>query len=222
MFGAKVVMVVALLVGTVVSEAQPVIPMKFKSEEANKEVKETDSFTYYRATGDSTSLVALEDERLYYRLVSKKQLSKIKVEGPIVSSGETYSQHGVWRQYNEQGTIAIEGAYRRGLQVGLWQVYYGSGKIHEEWSFGIIEDKDGVYSCVTGAYNEYYANGGLKVRGYYTAVRSRVSDTEIVEDPVSGEKKNQVVYKSVYSPRKVGLWEYYDEQGELIKKEDLQ
>jgi antitoxin component YwqK of YwqJK toxin-antitoxin module len=201
--------------------AQALIPIKFTSEDDNLLLKENDSLRYYTATGDSVNIVAINEEALYYKLVNKRNKAKTVAEGGIVADGDSYLQHGHWVQYYTNGVAEIKGNYMRGKPVGEWETYYKDGKVKTTVHYALITDKDGTNTCISGVYKEYFANGRLKTLGYYTADRNRYQDTLQVEDPISGSKQVKTLYKSVYTPRKIGEWEYYTTEGELEKKEEL-
>lgn len=201
--------------------AQGLIPIKYVSEEDNRLLKENDTLRYYAASGDSVNVVAINEELLYYKLVNKRKKSKVVAEGGIIPNGDGYLQHGHWIQYDANGSVEITGSYLRGKPVGSWATYYQDGRVKTEVHYAMITDKDGTNSCMSGEYRDYYANGKLKTLGFYTADRNRYQDTLLVEDPLTGGKLVKTLYKSVYTPRKTGLWEYYTDEGELEKKEDL-
>ncbi|MCF8450894.1 MAG: hypothetical protein K9G49_13560 [Taibaiella sp.] len=204
-----------------VTQAQSLIPLKFKSEDDNRLLKENDSLSFYAATGDTANVVAINEETLTYKLVSKKDRKRVVAEGGILAEGEGYLQHGRWVQYHNNRNAAIAGSYLRGMPVGKWEEYYPDGRIELSYHYAIITDKDGTNTCMSGEYLEYYNNGKLKVSGFYTALRNRTPDAQTVEDPVTGAKINKTVYKSVYTPRKTGIWEYYSESGEQEKREEF-
>ncbi len=201
--------------------AQVLIPIKFVSEEDNRLLKENDTLRYYVASGDSINVVAINEELLNYKLVNKRNKLKVVAEGGIIPDGDSYLQHGHWRQFYSNGSAEITGSYLRGKPVGSWETYYQDGRVKTAAHYALITDKDGTNTCMSGEYREYYANGKLKTLGYYTADRNRYQDTLQVEDPLTGSKLVKTLYKSSYTPRKTGFWEYYTEEGELEKKEDL-
>ncbi len=201
--------------------AQVLIPMKYVSEDENRLLKENDTLRYYAATGDSLNVVAINEEALIYKLVNKRNKSKVVAEGGVVPDGDSYLQHGHWIQYHSNGAAEITGSYLRGKPVGNWETYYKDGRVKTAAHYALITDKDGTNTCMSGEYKEYYANGKLKTLGYYTADRTRYQDTLQVEDPLTGGKQVKTLYKSVYTPRKAGYWEYYTEEGELDRKEEL-
>ena len=200
------------------SFGQSPIPFKFTSDDDNRLVKENDSVKMYRATDDTGSLVSINEEASYYKLLTKSR--KVLAEGAFVADGDKFLQEGKWVQYFENGKIMLSGNYKRSKAIGTWEEYYANGKLRTVSNYGGVVDKDGLSTCLSGSYQEYYNSGRLKLNGFYAAERRKVSDTMEVEDPVTGSKVYKVVSLSVYKPVKAGTWEYYTESGELDKKED--
>lgn len=201
-----------------IAYAQSPIPFAFTSDDDNKLIKENDSVKLYRATNDTASIVSINEETNYYRLLTKSH--KLIAEGSFSIEGERNLQEGKWFQYYDNGKVMLTGYYKKSRPVGTWEEYYSSGKIKAIKNYGIIIDKDGTSTCLSGSYQEFYSSGKLKVNGFYGAERKKVSDTVEVEDPVSGSKIKKVVSQSVYKGEKTGTWEYYTEEGEVEKKEE--
>ncbi len=209
-----------LTIATNVS-AQTLIPFRYTSEDENKLLKENDSVRFYAATGDTSAAVTINEETLYYKQVYKRSRKKIMAEGGIVAEGEGYKQQGNWIQYHPNGKKQIEGSYHHGKPVGQWSEFYADGTLKLLYHYAIISDKDGMNTCISGEYKEYFPDGKLKISGFYSADRTRKTDSVIVEDPVSGKQLSKTVSKSVYTPRKAAYWEYYTEEGELEKREEF-
>lgn len=201
--------------------AQNLIPFKYTSEDDNKLLKENDSLRYYAATGDTSNVVAINEETMHYKLVNKKDRKRIIAEGDIVGESDKYLQSGRWVQYQPNGRLSIAGNYYRGKPVGKWEEFYADGKVKLSYHYALITDKDGMTTCMSGEYFEYYNDGSVKVSGYYAADRNKKTETTSVEDPVTNNTVTKTISKSVYTPRKAGLWEYYSDSGEVEKKEEL-
>lgn len=214
-------LLIALAFSTCTASAQELIPFKYKSEEDNKLISENDSVRVYVAAGDTGMAVTINEEILFAKMVYRRNKKKVIAEGTIIAEGDGYVQHGGWMMYHSNGAPKISGSFVKGKPAGAWQEYYTSGKPKKTYHYAILSDKDGTYTCMSGAYNEYYETGGIKVTGFYLAERSRTTDTQTVEDPISGEKKVNTVSRSIYKPRKTGPWEYYNDAGEAEKKEEL-
>jgi hypothetical protein len=203
------------------SHAQSLIPMKYVSDDDNKLLKETDSLRYYAARGDTSNIITINEETLFYKLVNKRAKKRIVAEGGLSPLDDTYLQQGCWIAYHPNGKPQLKGCYHKGKPVGNWQEYYATGTLKSSFHYAIISDKDGINTCMSGAYTEYYPDGKVKVTGFYAADRTRKRDSVIIEDPVTGATFRKTLSKSVYSPQKTGYWEYFDETGELEKREEF-
>jgi len=215
----KLLLAVSFLLISMQSYAQRTIPFSFTSDDDNKLVKENDSVKFYRATDDTANIVSINEETSYYRLLTKSK--KVVAEGLFVVDGDRNLQEGKWTQYHDNGKIMLTGYYKKSKPIGTWEEYFANGKIKTVTNYGIITDKDGLSSCMSGSYQEYYNNGKLKVNGFYAAERKKISDTIEIEDPVSGIKSRKIVSQSAYRSQKAGTWDYYTENGEFDKKEDF-
>jgi antitoxin component YwqK of YwqJK toxin-antitoxin module len=71
----------------------------------------------------------------------------------------------------------------------------------------LIYEGDFYTDCGVGNYIEYYSNGNIKVKGQYK--RNLIKEWNL-------SKSNE------WCAIKVGVWEYYDEKGNLIKSEEYQ
>ena len=195
------------------------IPFQFSSEEDNRLLREDDSMKYYVASDDSLLEVALNEENSWYRLLG--QGKKVVAEGAYVQDGDKYLQDGIWTQKFENGKIKMTGAYQHGTPIGTWQEYYVNGNLKTLANYGIFLADGQVYSCLSGSYQEYFKSGRLKVNGYFLSKLSSYKDTMEVEDPVTEKKLYKLINHTVLTAVKTGHWEYYTENGELDKKEDL-
>lgn len=198
---------------------QVTIPFDFTSEEDNHLIKENDSLKYFVATSDTSNTVVLNEEGLWYKLLNRDR--KVIAEGAYIVDGDKFLQDGPWTEKFGSGKLHITGSYRRNLPIGTWTEYYNTGKVKSIANYGFFLYKGEPASCLSGTWQEFYASGRLKVSGFYSSVVYSYKDTITVEDPVTGNK----VYKSVnhndLKPEKTGRWEYYNESGELDRKEDL-
>ncbi len=195
------------------------IPFEFTSEEDNRLVKENDSLKYYEATGDSSHIVCIDEDASYYKLLGKDH--KLIAEGSFTLAGEKYLQVGKWVEHFSNGKTKITGYYEKSNPVGTWQEFYNTGKLKTVCNYAIIGDKGVNSSCISGTYQEFYPGGKLKVSGFYSAVSQITTDTLTIEDPVEEKKIYKLQTHNIYVPEKIGRWEYYNESGELEKKEDL-
>jgi uncharacterized protein len=100
-----------------------------------------------------------------------------------------------------------------GLPTGLYQTYHPNGNLKEEYFC--------IRNRIVGLYIEYHSNGKLKTIGNYNyfqcyseIIRIDSTWTEYTENGVL-EKQN-----STYNSTKIGKWEHYSFNGDLIKEED--
>jgi antitoxin component YwqK of YwqJK toxin-antitoxin module len=215
----RIAFILFLICTAASSHAQISIPFGFTSEEKNKLIREDDSLKYYTATRDSTKMVAINDEMSWYKLMNKDK--SVVAEGGYIVDDDKYYQDGRAMSRYPNGTIKLSGYYRHGKPVGLWQGYYSGGQLKTIYNFGIVLDDAGFSSCYSGAYQEFYENGKLKINGFYGARLTEVFDTVDVEDPVSGNTIHKTVGHNSYAAQKTGHWEYFSPEGELSKKEDF-
>jgi antitoxin component YwqK of YwqJK toxin-antitoxin module len=195
------------------------IPLAFTSEEDNRLIKENDSLKYYVATGDTSNTVCLDEEASYYKLLNKDH--KLIAEGAFVAEGDKYMQVGKWTEHFANGKVKTTGYYDRSRPIGTWQEFYNTGKLKTVCNYAVISDKGVNSFCISGTYQEYYPSGKIKVSGFYSAVSKIVVDTTFVEDPTTEQKLYTTLAHNVYTPEKVGRWEYFSEEGDLEKKDDF-
>ncbi len=201
------------------SNAQFVIPFAFTSEDENTLIKEDDSFKYYVATGDTANTVCIDDEGSVYKLLNKEH--KVIAEGNFVTEGDKYLQDGKWTERYGNGRTKRTGNYQKGLPVGTWEEFYSSGKPKRISNYGIFGSKGEINTCLSGSYQEFYSSGALKTNGFYSAELKTVYDTFEVDDPVSGKQVKKLAPRNTLNAVKTGHWQYYLENGDLDKKEDL-
>lgn len=125
------------------------------------------------------------------------------------------------------------------VEFTMKKLYYNNGQIMSEYSedgtFGITGIKLDYYLNGTierisnyykgnfvGYYLEYYENGNIKIKGYY-----KYNDTDTFYDHLS--KKNEIigVVRRVNATRpptgiKCFTWNYYNKNGDLIRREDYE
>jgi predicted DNA-binding protein (MmcQ/YjbR family)/antitoxin component YwqK of YwqJK toxin-antitoxin module len=201
------------------SFAQSLIPFEFTSEDENRLVKENDSFKYYVASDDTMNTVALNEEALYYKLMNKDL--KVIATGNYSVEGERYLQEGAWVEKYDNGKLKLMGSYYKNRPIGTWQEYYSSGKLKVVCNYSIFSQNGELSYCLCGNYQEYYPTGILKASGLYIASAVSRKDTMTVTDPITRQDITNVVSHKSVQAAKAGHWEYYDEHGELDRKEDL-
>lgn len=66
---------------------------------------------------------------------------------------------GTWSYFNEQGELASEESYSKGVPAGTWKVYYEEKKLMEEFSY--------VSGKKEGKWKQYFPNSNVKAEGTY-------------------------------------------------------
>lgn len=150
-----------------------------------------------------------------YRVVSKSRGGResfrvydLKFLGKIVNG----KKEGVWRVYNEDGSLKIKGKYVNNKKEGIWTKYEGGGKIKEKYKAGkkIKEYLIGNLTDVgeydeegdkEGIWKEYYRKGKIKSIGNYYI----------------GEKVGN--WKEYYENGNLKYLEEYDENGDKEGKQ---
>ncbi len=199
--------------------AQVLIPFEYTSEEDNRLIRENDSFKVFVATGDTSNSVCISEEYSLYRLVSKS--GRTIASGAFIFESDKYLQDGKWAAFYENGRIRMTGYFQRGIPVGTWQEFNKNGGLKTVSNYGLFVQSTGVTSCLSGTYQEYYNSGKLKINGFYAGSLVTVHDTVTVADPVTGQDVIKVINRKKLTAVKSGRWEYFEENGDLEKKEDL-
>jgi antitoxin component YwqK of YwqJK toxin-antitoxin module len=96
--------------------------------------------------------------------------------------------------------------------------YYNGDTIRQEFYESGIKSRtqlliDGI---LLGEFNEFYSNETIKVKGYYS-IDTFTIDTIIVIDPITLEET--IVTEVDFRSLKSGIWQYFNEQGILVKEE---
>lgn len=207
----------AILIG-IKSYAQIETPLVMFLVEQDRVSKETDSGKYYASPAHPEHKIFVSDD-MYYRLLTPDD--KVVAEGTLSMNGDKYMLEGKWTEYYDNGKIKNTGFYLHNKLVGSWQQYYPGGHLRSVCNYALIENK-ATYTCKAGNYMEYFENGHLKTAGMYKAViDASMKDTVLVENPDTGQMTTKITSGDIPHAEKCGRWEYYNEQGELVKKEDL-
>lgn len=144
---------------------------------------------------------------------------------------------GEWKEYFQYPEIKSIKNYKHGLLNGTYEEYYNNGQVR-----AIGEYKDNIRRAI---WYEYYLIGNLKSRGeYFTdallikydgrekvvfknksgAVLRLVDYTIELLDSLEMKYKNEISFKSngafsINDYFKHGKWEYWNEEGNLIREE---
>jgi antitoxin component YwqK of YwqJK toxin-antitoxin module len=126
----------------------------------------------------------------------------------------------------------VEGFLDKGEKVGVWKLYFESGKIKKQTTYSHnVEDgeetfwfengnieKKGTYSegKLSGKYVWYYDNGQKKQEGFFTAGNEDSTWSEWFEN---GKQK---MIGHLTNLERNGDWTYWDEQGNITAKKNYQ
>lgn len=210
---------VVFIMGASFSFAQSLIPFEFTSEEDNRLIKENDSFKVYVSSGDTSNAVCISEEYSLYRLLSKS--GRTIAAGGFLMETDKFLQDGKWTTFYENGRVKMTGYFQRNIPIGTWQEFNKNGGLKTVSNYGLFVQSTGVASCLSGTYQEYYNSGKLKVNGFYAGSLVTVRDTVTVTDPVTGQDVIKVINRKELAAVKTGHWEYFEENGDLEKKEEL-
>lgn len=128
------------------------------------------------------------------------------------------AQVEIRRDYYPSGKIRVEAAYRNGVPEGVRREYNEEGEVENAYFFrnGIMV-AEGILSESgqrEGLWKEYYLDGSLKARGYYTADQ-RSGDWEFYYP--NGQLEQKGTYNNEGKPE--GEWLWYYENGYLLRRE---
>ena len=176
------------------------------------------------------------------RYVNSNRYTETTKDGVLIVDGHkragvcgcSSKPHGYWIERYRNGNLKEQGNYYCNTRVGTWIYYYENGQIakleslHKPYDSIIrtLGGKKGFvkeYNLREGPYLEYYPNGQLKIEGHYEIVEAYATiDTIYTFDPETYEKTPHLIEGEFWIPRseKSGGWNYYDVNGNLIKKED--
>lgn len=92
----------------------------------------------------------------------KLSFKKYDLNGYLVSDGVLNKgvEEGVWKYYNSGGIAFKIANYKNGVLTGDYKMFYEDGKTLKEKAF--YED-----GKIEGLYEEFFANGKIKSRGYF-------------------------------------------------------
>ena len=108
---------------------------------------------------------------------------------------------------DEKGIVIMKGTYFNGLEDSLWK-YYENGKLSEEsWYF---------MGKLHGSSVKYYDSGQPMIKAFFTLGEQDSTHTLL-------SKSGVVLEKGQFEKgQRIGVWENFDEKGQLTRKEEYQ
>lgn len=60
---------------------------------------------------------------------------KFRYSRRMSQDGQMWIRHGLFVSYHENGTVASEGNYENGLEIGVWRDFHENGQLASEGSY---------------------------------------------------------------------------------------
>lgn len=168
----------------------------------------------------------LEEERYFYR---NRMHGKQTLYYPNKKIKQQYFAKynvpdSIFKEYNEEGTLTIQGMYRLGSPEGTWQYYYTDSSLWKEefvsndttYLLSYFENDSAHTKTVDNGFGSvitYYSNGMLKeAYNFKNGLRSGA----FIEQLATGLTS---ISGSFEQGKKQGVWTYYFENGTIEKQE---
>jgi len=120
----------------------------------------------------------------------------------VVCSAEGYVYHGIFKSYGPNGNLQVSGQYKNGRPIGEWLNSYSY-----ETTVTLYDDKGNLLKT-KGFYDKEQTQ--LHYEGKYCLIDSKAYNYLNLK----GEAPFNIVKQNV----PCGVWQYFDREGELIKK----
>ena len=145
--------------------------------------------------------------------------------------------HGLWKYYEKDGKLKREVIYQEGIRIGSValsengiSLSFGTQKLQYAYSFdndnNLVRYSKTEYKSDNDSVNfpgyldtesiEYYSNGMIKI--WYTD--KWVDNKYTVDKKEYYENGNLKEEGQIWAGEKIGIWHYYDENGNLINTQD--
>jgi antitoxin component YwqK of YwqJK toxin-antitoxin module len=211
---------IAMLLCTLLCCAQTELANELLYRTGNETVVKKDKRgVYYAMPDDSSYTIYRDNDQRICRLYDKED--RMLVEGNIVvrNHSRVALRSGRWTEYYKSGKIKFKGYYIDNHPVGLWQYFYPSGKFKKLYSIAFVETDTLSGYCKVGTYQEYYPNGHLKILGCYGInTTCEAYDTIPILDPETLLEKTLLLRRP--AEIKIGIWQYFSENGKLEREEE--
>lgn len=181
-----------------------------------------DKGVYFHYLHDTFNMVFISDlkagergPRTYKLYDAQKQLRVWGEISTILNDRTDLIRHGKWMEFYPDGALRSIGYYNMDEAVDYWQFFHPNGVKRMCCNYTELAYQGQKYTIPLGPYEEFYANGQVKMIGKFKAVLEEVS--EVVTDPVLQTEETVELLRPV--PKRAGVWYFYDPMGQLIKKE---
>lgn len=179
-------------------------------------LKTDEQGTYYLwREQDSLWMVFLGFKPPYnYRLLDMK--AQVLVAGELagqLDGGHLLVRNGHWSEYYKDGSTKSTGYYEANQPAGYWEYYYPNGTKQKAFQYAKVPWEGMEYPLILGAYEEFYANGQIKILGKYTY------QIDTIEVEGGSNPGGEPAYRHVPVAQRTGTWYYYRANGDLFKEE---
>lgn len=114
--------------------------------------KPTGTFTFYYETGEKMSVIVHDPQGDGMQATHYRSTGSLRAEGRYLTTAEVNEEgdpvrqkEGLWKYYDERGTLRLEEGYRLGVQHGPTRVFDSAGKLLESggWLDG---EREGLWT----------------------------------------------------------------------------
>lgn len=129
----------------------------------------------------------------------KRENGQIFMKGTYVEG----KKEGLWESFHIDGSINGKGLYINNKRDGIWEYYFPNGGLSEKYNYknGIKINEEKYYKSGIISSKQKYLNGSWEEKQYHE------------NGKLSAKGNNE------YGSSKIGIWEYYDANGQLILKQ---
>jgi antitoxin component YwqK of YwqJK toxin-antitoxin module len=169
-----------------------------------KDGKHSGTFKTYHKNGQKQSVLKFRGLTEVSDAVLYNDSAQLIAKGKYI----VHDKDSVWIYYNgTTGNISSEERYKKGVEEGIWKVFYPNGQVAE-----LVTYKAGIKS---GPYIKYFENGKPKMEG---KMEKNLLEGKVTLYYSNGKIWQQGIYKS---GDKQGIWNIYKEDGNLEKQEEF-
>ena len=194
---------------------------QLKKQGYYKDKKFSGEWKEYHSNGQLAKVYSYTDGKLNKEKIScfdngiisseTKKINGAYIVKDYYESGSLFYErtlnNGFYKEYLENGAIAIESNYVDGELSGAWKKFNNTGAL--EW---VVHYKDGYRD---GVYQNYYKNGQLKLEGNMLKNKKHGEEKRYLEDGQlewSGKYKADLFNKT---------WVQYDVLGKVLHKKEF-
>lgn len=160
----------------------------------------TGEFRYYHDNGELKSISE------FLNGVHKVKTTLFHPNGKAAAEGIFVDQikDGEWKYWDTDGTLITLENYKNGVKEGVWATYSANTGI-------ILQEEHFLNGKLHGVCKTFFADGNISnLITYVDGKRNGLSESYLVDKKVA-------THGFYHNNRKTGVWEYYDQSGNLRK-----